>query len=317
MPREIDFNFQSKMTKGYPKIRKNGAISPAGESSPFVWHGELYRLELIDASRGTDPSEITVARIIKRDTGEILSRFGEGCYYHSLYQEGDTVYVLGTVSKPGMLCGEEIRLFETRDLVNWTSRSLLKNPGWQYFNTSLTKGENGYVLLMEANQPVEHVGKNAFTFFFATSPDLVNWEFMSYDKGFSKDRYMGGPYMRYSRGYYYVFSVTALPCCRYTNYVYRTKDFDTWQVGTYNPVMMPGEDDRAISVYAADLSDELIREIRTGFISNNSDMDMCEYNGKTIITYGVGNQLGFYYLAEAEYDGPVADFLEAFFEDEI
>ncbi len=39
-------------------------------------------------------------------------------------------------------------------------------------------------------------------------------------------------------------------------------------------------------------------------------MDMCDWNGKTLITYLIGNQLGFYYMAEAEYDGCVADFLE-------
>ena len=39
----------------------------------------------------------------------------------------------------------------------------------------------------------------------------------------------------------------------------------------------------------------------------------CFWNGKTLITYLIGNQLGFYYMAEAEYDGCVADFLEACF----
>lgn len=76
---------------------------------------------------------------------------------------------------------------------------------------------------------------------------------------------------------------------------------------------MPGEEDRLISPHAYDLNDTLREEIRTGFISSNSDMDMCEYQGKTIITYNAGNQLGFYYLAEAEYDGPIEEFLEAFF----
>lgn len=76
---------------------------------------------------------------------------------------------------------------------------------------------------------------------------------------------------------------------------------------------MPSEDDRKIAPYAFDLSDELNEEIRTGFISSNSDIDMCEWNGKTLFTYNAGNQLGFYFLAEAEYDGSVADFLESNF----
>ena len=58
---------------------------------------------------------------------------------------------------------------------------------------------------------------------------------------------------------------------------------------------------------------ELREQIRTGFISNNSDVDMCDWNGKTLITYLVGGQIGFYYMAEAEYDGCVDDFLAAYF----
>ena len=40
---------------------------------------------------------------------------------------------------------------------------------------------------------------------------------------------------------------------------------------------------------------------------------MCDWQGKTIITYACGNQLGFVYTCEAEYDGTVDDFLAANF----
>jgi hypothetical protein len=208
-----------------------------------------------------------------------------------------------------------IRIYESSDLVNWTNRPLLSNPGWVYYNTALTKGPDGYVLLMEASHPKEQVGDYPFTFFFATSPDLINWSFMDYDLGFSKDRYMGGPWMKYSEGWYYVISVTELPCKHYTNYIYRTKDFIDWYVGYYNPILMPDGDDRKISPHAVDIDDNLYEKItKTGFIINNSDIDMCDYNGKVYINYLCGNQLGFYYMAEAEYDGTVADFLKSYFE---
>ena len=120
---EINYTPETHMQGAFPHIRKCGAVSPCGESSPFVWrdpqnHGKetLMRLELLDPTRGTDPSHPTVAIIRNRETGEVLSCFGSGCYYYSLYQEDDTVYVLGTVSMPGRLCGEEIRIFVSRDL---------------------------------------------------------------------------------------------------------------------------------------------------------------------------------------------------------
>ena len=77
---------------------------------------------------------------------------------------------------------------------------------------------------------------------------------------------------------------------------------------------MPDEDDRKISPYAYDLSPELLEEMKTGFISSNSDIDMCERDGKTLITYNAGNQLGFYYLCEAEFEGTNQEFLESYFE---
>ena len=46
---------------------------------------------------------------------------------------------------------------------------------------------------------------------------------------------------------------------------------------------------------------------------NNSDVDMCEFNGKTVINYAIGDQRGWYYTAEAEYDGPLGELLENFF----
>ena len=310
---EINYDKDTIMQKPFPVIRKTGAVSPYGEATPFVHNGRIYRLELADTSRGTDPQADSYAIIRDRETGRIISRFANGCYFHSLYEEGGTVYVTGVVSEAESKYGSRIRLFESRDLQSWTERDIISNPGWLYFNTSLTKGPDGYVLCIEAGAPREYVGEHPFTCFFATSKDLYNWTLMDYDKCFSKDRYMGGPWLRYSRGYYYLISVTELPCERYTNYIYRTADFSTWEVGLYNPMLMPGNEDRSISPYAHDLSREFIEVIKTGMITSNSDVDMCEYGDKTLISYIVGNQHGFYYLAEAEYDGSIADLLESYF----
>ena len=311
---EINYNVSTKMEAGFPVSRHLGATSPCGEASPCIWHGRAMRLELMDESRGTDSNAVTKALIRDRETGEILSEFGEGCYYYSLYQEGNTVYVLGTVRQPPMLSGDTIRIFESNDLKTWRSRDLLRNPGWRYFNTSLTKGPDGYVLLMESNYPEELVGV-PFTLFFATSPDLIHWAHMSPDKAFSKERYNGGPWMRYSRGWYYVISVTELPCQRYTNYIFRTKDFDTWEVGYYNPLLSPTQEDRIISPKAMGFTPERLAEIPKGFLSSSSDMDLCDWpeENKVLITYNLGNQLGFYYMAEAEVEGSLDDFLEANF----
>lgn len=311
--KEITYDASTKMLRGFPALRKLGAVSPNGEASPFVWNGRLLRLELEDASNATDPNCPTYAIIRDRETGQILSRFGKGCYYYSFYMEADTAYVLGTKSIYPSHDGDTILLYESRDLVHWSERVLLSHPGWKYCNTSLTKGEDGYVLLMETSEPKELCGV-LYTFFFATSPDLVHWTHMDPAKCYHPDRYNGGPWMKYHNGWYYVISVTELPGPIYTNYISRTKDFEVWELGKYNPILMPGEEDRVISEKAFEITESLREEIKTGYLSSNSDIDMCEYEGKTLIAYNVGNQLGFYYLAEAEYDGPLGELLERYFQ---
>lgn len=311
--REITYDASTKMIRGFPKLRKLGAVSPNGEASPFVWKGRKMRLELEDATRGLDPNFPTCALIRDRETGEVLSRFAYGCYYHSFYMEDDTAFVLGTQSTPDSHDGDTVLLFESRDLVHWTQRLLLTHPGWKYCNTSLTKGPEGYVLLMEASGPQEELGI-PFTFFFARSEDLVHWTFLDREHSYTPHRYNGGPWMKYHNGWYYVISVTELPGPIYTNYISRTKDFSLWELGKYNPILMPGEEDRAIAPHAFGLTPKHLEEIRTGYLASNSDIDMWEHGGKTLITYNVGNQLGFYYLAEAEYDGPLGELLERYFQ---
>ena len=313
----INYDKDTKMYAGFPKIRKLGATSPGGESTSFVWNGRMMRTELHTDNREADADGRAWVCIRDRETGEIISEFGEGCYFHSLYKEDDTVYVTACVSdRPGRRAGSTIRMFESKDLINWTSRDLFTNPGWTYFNTSLTKGPDGYVLLMEAKDPPEHVGVH-FTFFFATSPDLYNWTLMDYNKCFSKDHYMGGPWMHYSRGYYYVFAVTELLYLRYTNYLYRTKDFETWEVGVYNPILSPSEEDRKLSPMARGFTPEEIEELKSVMIISSSDIDLCDWpeENKVLINYNLGNQIGgsFHFLAEAEVDGSLADFLESNF----
>ena len=55
--------------------------------------------------------------------------------------------------------------------------------------------------------------------------------------------------------------------------------------------------------------------MKNGFNINNSDIDMCDYNGNVYINYLIGNQLGYYYMCEAVVENTTVDeFLESYFE---
>ena len=46
---------------------------------------------------------------------------------------------------------------------------------------------------------------------------------------------------------------------------------------------------------------------------NNSDIDFCAYDGHLVINYSWGNQHGTEFLAEAEFPGTLAEFLEGWY----
>lgn len=311
---EINYDRDTLMLKEYPEIRKLGACSPCGEMTPFVFDGKLRRLELTDDTKGLDVNDESIGFLIRDvETGEVISRGGRGHYYFSGLLDGDTFRIFCVERKTGTFYGDTVKMFSTKNLTDFEETVLFSREGFQFFNTAAAKNENGYVMAVEANEPKELVGV-PFTCFFAKSDDLVNWEFLPDDTAFPRHRYIGGPCMKYSQGWYYLFGVTELPCARYTNYLYRTKDFYIWEVGKYNPFLMPSNEDKNISPRAADFSEEFLGRIKTGFNINNSDVDLCDWNGKTYINYTVGNQLGFYYMCEAEYDGSMAELLSRFFE---
>ena len=313
--KEINYTADSVMQGEYPRIKKLGACSPYGEMTPFVFHGRLMRLELCDSARGTavfSEKEDICGIIRDVETGEILSRLAYGCYYQSGYLEDETFYVVGVATDPEARARGQIKIYESQNLVDWSERVLLEKPGWEFYNTSLVKGDNGYVLCVEVGKSSEDDIGVPFTCYFATSPDMKTWTFMPYDRAYPKDRYCGGPCMKYHNGYYYLFLVTALPCARYTNYLVRTRSFEEWEIGYYNPVLMPSPEDRMLSSRAVDMADAG-EFMKTMFNINNSDIDLCDWQGKTYINYCVGNQLGKYYICEAEYDGSMGDFLEGYF----
>ena len=61
-------------------------------------------------------------------------------------------------------------------------------------------------------------------------------------------------------------------------------------------------------------TEEELSYIENAVNCNNSDFDLCDHGGKTLITYSWGNQYGKEFLALAEYDGSSEEFLKSFFE---
>ena len=84
-----------------------------------------------------------------------------------------------------------------------------------------------------------------------------------------------------------------------------------WESSRLNPVLAFSDEDKRVA--NPKLTAEQKQAVAQARNINNSDVDLCEYRGKTIIYYSWGNQQGKEFLAEAVYDGALADFLRGFF----
>ena len=107
----------------------------------------------------------------------------------------------------------------------------------------------------------------------------------------------------------------ARPGPNYETYLVRSRDLIRWESSPLNPVLKASPEDKLIAStkLTADQRAKIARSVNL----NDSDVDLCEFRGKTIITYSWGNQQGTEFLAEAVYDGTLASFLKGFFPETV
>ena len=311
-----------------PVIRKLGAVRRGMEQTPVIWKGELW---LVESMEPDDVCSRQYIRVRQEATDRVSAPFGEDYYFASAYAEEDTLYVFASSrfdDRPLTMYqsenaaewheprgGHRIRMFRTEDLIRWESADVLEIPGRRLWNTSVCRAGDGYVMAVEMSavpgRDDPAVGE-PFTCFFARSADLLHWEMMPDECAYTPERYNACPALRFADGFLYMICLERLPCARYAPYIYRTKDFETWEVGFHNPVMMFGDDDRKVKP-GRTLSPGDRELLETGLNINCSDLDLCEDRGKTRIFYANGDQMTYSFLCEAVYDGPMNEFLAAFF----
>lgn len=310
---EKNYTYGIKVTDA-PKIRKLGVIrynepeiDTYAEMTPFVWRNRLMRVETVWPPAG---SAYFIIRDVERN--EIGAPFARNTCFSCAYCENDTVYVFGTTFINGSAGGESVMMFRSEDLVNWRQKTIITLPGRTLFNTSVCKSPDGYKMAIEIGKPPELVGK-LFTMFFAESADLMTWRMLPDECCYTKMRYSACPALRYlDDGFYYMIYLEELPLLRYAPYICRTKDFIDWEIGLHNPIMVCSPEDRMPKPGVA-FTPETIDKIRSYLNINDCDVDLCEFCGYTYINYLTGDQHGINCMCEAVYDGPMAEFLQGFF----
>ncbi|MEM2936011.1 MAG: hypothetical protein QW231_02415 [Candidatus Bathyarchaeia archaeon] len=292
---------------GKPLIRKLGTVDcDMVETTPIVFHSRLYRFEYVRVNYKPNKTGASYFHFIDVDSGESTPAFARDYHLGSAYVQDDTVFVYG-VNAWG---GSRIQVFWSNDLKAWSSLPALTRPGWGIYNNSVCKGRENYVMAIELGEPPEEVGV-PYTMRFAESNDLINWRLTPSECVYSKDRYTACPALRFLDDYYYMIYLEQTGSWTFEPYIVRSRDLVHWQGSPFNPVMSPSADDKIIA--NPKLTAEQREHIAKALNINNSDVDLCEFNGKTIIYYSWGNQRGTEFLAHAVYDGTLESFLRGFF----
>lgn len=290
-----------------PRIEKSGTIDcDLVEASPVVFDGRLFRFEYVRQGYKPNQTGDSYFRFVDVEKGTVTPAFAKGYHLGSAFVDGEKVYAFGVKlwGKP------DIVVFSSKDLVNWASQTALSTPGWGLYNNHVCKAGDRYVMAIEVGEPPEVVGER-FTMRFAESGDLLNWRLLPEECVYTKERYSACPDLHFLNGFFYMVYLEAYPGPSYNPHIVRSKDLIEWESSPFNPVMQFSEEDKKIG--NPDLSEEQREHIRNAKNINNSDVEVCEFEGKTVIYYSWGNQQGVEFLAHAVYAGTLKDFLLGFF----
>lgn len=289
-------------------IKKLGTIDLGiVESNPIVFHNELYRFEYIRNGKHRyrhNSIDESYFRLIRVADEAVLPAFGHGLHLGNAFVWKDRIIVTA-VEDWGK---SRFYQLESTNLYDWTKPEvILEHPSWQGYNTSLCRAENDFILTFELGAPAELM-KVPFTMFFARSNDLKTWEVIE-DAVFGRDFYTGGPMLRHFSPWFYFFYLHGSYEEGFQEYVARSRNLKEWELSSRNPVMSSDDSDRILA-YNFDAAE--IQQIQNAVNINNSDLDMCEWQGHLHMTYSWGNQRGTEFLAQATANGSEREFCESF-----
>jgi hypothetical protein len=290
-----------------PPIHKLGTIDVGlVEATPVVFKDRLYRFEYVRKEYQGNTTGDTYFRFIDVATGNPTPAFAEGFDLGCAYAEAGTMWAFGVDNWDST----KIVAFRSEDLEHWEGFPALELPGWGLFNTSVCKANDRYVMAIEVGKPAEVVGV-PFTTRFAESKDLKTWKLLPEDRVFTKERYSACPSIRFLGGRFFMTYLEARPGPRYETYIVRSSDLIHWESSPLNPILVASDEDKYIA--NPKLSDDQRKRIHDAVDLNNSDVDFCEFHGKTVIIYSWGNQQGTEFLSEAVHEGSLESFLSGFF----
>jgi hypothetical protein len=164
-----------------------------------------------------------------------------------------------------------------------------REGGEHLFNCSVCRDDQGFLMAYESNLPVQ------FCFKFARSRDLIQWNKIPrlVFAGVDGKEYSACPVIRCIAPYYYVIYLHGpIPGHNgWVSFLSRSKDLTAWELSPMNPILEAGP----------------------GEGSDNSDVDLLEWEGNTYLYYATGDQATWGSLRVAMHAGSMRQFFESGF----
>lgn len=275
-----------------PLVKLPVSIGDAMENTPFVFGGRplLALNSRDDTKHDTDGYKASMVLFI-RDlrSGEEVARFGQGHSFVNAFVSGPELNVFASEGTDRDWF-QSIYRFTSTDLKTWKRELAIPQEGGEHlFNCSVCRDDQGFVMAYESNLPVQ------FCIKFARSRDLAHWDKIPdlVFAGLDGKEYSACPVIRYFGPYYYVIYLhAAVPGHKgWVSFLGRSKDLVAWELSPMNPIL----------------------EAEPGEGTNNSDVDLFEWQGNTYLYYATGDQATWSSVRVAMYNGPMRQFFESCF----
>jgi hypothetical protein len=239
----------------FQNLTKGNIVFSGGEATPVLWQGQIIYVAV-----GPYPTGYTIE--IRDESGALLSSSPSGWEYIGAFVDSGTLYVTGVE----VGTRKALLITQTTDLVTWSQpRVVISQPDGMYFNSSITRGSNGFVIAYEYCD--NETASYCFQSGFLQTQDFVNWTPVG--SHMMTGYYTACPTLRYSNGYYYNFVTVWIPetpnyVQYWTTYVFRSNDLNSWELGKYQ-VLSPRDGSEGAP--------------------NASDLDFIEHNGVLKMIY--------------------------------
>ena len=288
------------------KIEKKGTLDlDIVESNPIMFRGRPWLMEYVRHRDVHGPSTTYHGNAMGKpycrfrsleDCQSFSKPFGIGYCFGNAFAENDHIVVTVTEywGGPGFYA------IESDDMEKWTEpRPIYVNPSQKCYNSSMCRAGDKYVNALEIGD-VKDCLENYII--FAETRDFVNWSIIPGAKCKK-----GAPVLRYYDGWYFYICLLGDYEKGFSTCIFRSRNLKDWEASPMNPILSFDEDDRKIHPLAK-FTPEQLGTIAKAVNINASDMDMCEFQGKTIVSYSWGDQRGHEFLALGSIDSTEREF---------